>query len=53
MKAGPAQTDVLDEGNRAMFEWFAVLPAYEADLAATRPLVADAMTFARWLDTVD
>lgn len=46
-------TDMLDEDNRAMFEWFATLPAYQADLAATCRLVPDAMTFARWLATVD
>jgi hypothetical protein len=36
-----------------MFTWFATLPAYEADLAASRRLVPDAMTFADWLETLD
>lgn len=44
-------TDALDDDNRAMFEWFATPPAYEADLVATRRLIPEAMTFARWLET--
>jgi uncharacterized protein YbjT (DUF2867 family) len=46
-------SDTLDDDNRAMFKWFATLPAYEADLAASRQLVPDAMTFAGWLGTLD
>lgn len=46
-------TDALDDDNRAMFEWFATLPAYAADLTATRRLVPAAMTFADWLATFD
>jgi uncharacterized protein YbjT (DUF2867 family) len=46
-------TDMLDDDNKAMFEWFATPPAYQADLAATRRLIPDALTFVRWLETVD
>ena len=46
-------TDMLDDDNKAMFEWFATLPAFQADLAATRRLIPDALTFVRWLETVD
>jgi uncharacterized protein YbjT (DUF2867 family) len=44
---------VLD-GNadqRAMFEWFAHLPAFQADLAGTRALAPGTKTFEQWLAT--
>jgi uncharacterized protein YbjT (DUF2867 family) len=44
---------VLD-GNtdqRAMFEWFAHLPAFQADFAGTRALAPGTKTFKRWLET--
>ena len=46
-------TDILDDDNKAMFEWFATPPAYQADLAATRWLTRDALTFADWVETLD
>jgi uncharacterized protein YbjT (DUF2867 family) len=50
----PLPIEVLD-GNadqRAMFEWFAHPPAFQADFAATRALVPRTKTFARWLATL-
>ena len=44
-------TDMLDEDMKAMFEWFATPPAYQANLIATRELIPEAMTFTRWLET--
>jgi uncharacterized protein YbjT (DUF2867 family) len=42
--------DVLgDEDLKAMFRWFSRVPAYEADLAATRRLVPDVSDLAAWL----
>ncbi len=43
--------DVLgdDEDLRAMFRWFAELPAYEADIDATRRLAPDAHDLSSWL----
>jgi nucleoside-diphosphate-sugar epimerase len=44
---------VLD-GNadqRAMFEWFAHLPAFRADFAGTRALAPGTKTFKQWLET--
>ncbi|GAA3017575.1 NmrA/HSCARG family protein [Streptosporangium longisporum] len=43
--------DVLgdDEDMRAMFRWFATVPAYRADFAVTRHLVPDVRDFAAWL----
>ena len=46
-------TGMLDDDSKAMFEWFATPPAFQADLAATRRLIPDALTFVRWLETVD
>lgn len=46
-------TDVLDEDSKAMFEWFARLPAYQADFAATKRLHPQVMAFAQWLDTTE
>jgi uncharacterized protein YbjT (DUF2867 family) len=46
-------TTVLDEDNKAMFEWFANPPAYQADIEATRALDPEALTFAQWLATVN
>lgn len=45
-------TTVLDDDMQAMFEWFAIPPAYQADLAATRALDPRVLTFAHWLKTV-
>ncbi len=44
-------THVLDEDSKAMFEWFARPPAYQADFAATKQLHPQVMTFAEWLNT--
>ncbi|MFG1967284.1 NmrA/HSCARG family protein [Nonomuraea sp. NPDC049028] len=43
--------DVLrdDEDMRAMFQWFATVPAYQADFDLTRHLVPDARDFAAWV----
>lgn len=38
-----------DEDLKAMFRWFATVPAYQADLAATRRLVPDVSDLASWL----
>jgi uncharacterized protein YbjT (DUF2867 family) len=49
----PLLIDVLN-GNadqRAMFEWFAHPPAYQADIAATRALAPRTKTFEQWLAT--
>lgn len=46
-------TTTLDEDMKAMFEWLATLPAYQADLTATRQLVPRALTFAQWIGTSD
>lgn len=45
-------TTVLDPDSKAMFEWFASPPAYQADVAATRELDPRVLTFAQWLKTV-
>jgi hypothetical protein len=34
-----------------MFEWFAHLPAWQADFAATRALAPRTKTFEQWLAT--
>jgi len=49
----PLPIDVLDgdADQRAMFEWFAHPPAYQADLAATRALAPRTKTFEQWLET--
>lgn len=49
----PLPIDVLGDNadQRAMFAWFARLPAYRADFAATRALAPDVLTFPRWLET--
>lgn len=44
-------TDGLDDDSKAMFEWFARPPAYQADFAATKSLNPDVLTFAEWLKT--
>lgn len=44
-------TDGLDEDSKAMFEWFAHVPAYQADFAATRRLHPQVLTFTEWLTT--
>lgn len=38
-----------DADLKAMFRWFATVPAYEADLAATRRLVPDVRDLSSWL----
>ena len=49
----PLPIDVLDgdADQRAMFEWFAHLPAFQADFAATKALAPQTKTFAQWLAT--
>jgi len=49
----PLPIDVLagDADQRAMFEWFARPPAFQADLAATRALAPRTRTFEQWLTT--
>ncbi|HYS35736.1 MAG TPA: NmrA/HSCARG family protein [Pseudonocardiaceae bacterium] len=49
----PLPIEVLggDADQRAMFEWFAHLPAFRADFAATRALAPRTKTFAQWLAT--
>jgi uncharacterized protein YbjT (DUF2867 family) len=49
----PLPIDVLngDADQRAMFEWFAHPPAFQADLAATRALAPRTKTFEQWLET--
>ncbi|HEY1571127.1 MAG TPA: NmrA/HSCARG family protein [Pseudonocardiaceae bacterium] len=49
----PLPIDVLggDADQRAMFEWFAHLPAFRADFAATRALAPRTKTFEQWLVT--
>ncbi len=43
--------DVLpDEDQRAMFTWFAQLPAYRADVALTRELVPDVQNLRTWVE---
>ncbi|MET1004814.1 MAG: hypothetical protein ABWX96_04660 [Propionibacteriaceae bacterium] len=42
-----------DEDRRAMFGWFAELPADQADFAATRALDPDVYDLPRWLDQHD
>lgn len=37
---------------QAMFRWFAEAPAYQADIAAVRRLVPNALQFSGWLDAV-
>jgi uncharacterized protein YbjT (DUF2867 family) len=46
-------TTALDDDNTARFEWFANPPAYQADIAATRDLDPELLTFAQWLRTVE
>ena len=47
----PLPIDVLagDADQRAMFEWFAHPPAFQADFAATRALAPRTKTFEQWL----
>jgi uncharacterized protein YbjT (DUF2867 family) len=40
-----------DADLKAMFRWFATLPAYQADFAATRRLVPEASDLRAWLST--
>jgi uncharacterized protein YbjT (DUF2867 family) len=49
----PLPIDVLsgDADQRAMFEWFAHPPAFQADFAATRALAPRTKTFEQWLAT--
>lgn len=49
----PLPLEVLggNADQQAMFGWFARLPAYQADFAATRALAPDTTTFDRWLET--
>jgi uncharacterized protein YbjT (DUF2867 family) len=49
----PLPIEVLGDGTdqRAMFEWFAHLPAWQADFAATRALAPRTKTFEQWLVT--
>jgi uncharacterized protein YbjT (DUF2867 family) len=49
----PLPIDMLgdDADQRAMFEWFAHLPAFQADLAATRALAPQTKTLEQWLAT--
>ena len=49
----PLPIDVLDgdADQRAMFEWFAHPPAFQADFAATRALAPRTKTFEQWLET--
>jgi uncharacterized protein YbjT (DUF2867 family) len=49
----PLPIEVLADNadQRAMFEWFAHLPAYQADFAATRALAPRTTTFVQWLET--
>jgi uncharacterized protein YbjT (DUF2867 family) len=49
----PLPIDVLDgdADQRAMFEWFAHLPAFQADFAATRALAPRTKNFEQWLMT--
>jgi len=49
----PLPIDVLagDADQRAMFEWFARPPAFQADFAGTRALAPRTQTFEQWLTT--
>jgi uncharacterized protein YbjT (DUF2867 family) len=49
----PLPIEVLggDADQRAMFEWFAHPPAFQADFAATRALAPRTKTFEQWLAT--
>jgi uncharacterized protein YbjT (DUF2867 family) len=49
----PLPIEVLggDADQRAMFEWLAHLPAWQADFAATRALAPRTKTFEQWLAT--
>jgi uncharacterized protein YbjT (DUF2867 family) len=49
----PLPIEVLggNADQRAMFEWFAHLPAWQADFAATRALAPRTKTFEQWLAT--
>lgn len=38
-----------DQDLKAMFRWFTTLPAYQADLTATRSLVPDLLNISEWL----
>lgn len=40
-----------DADLRAMFEWFARLPAFQADFATTRALAPRTKSFGQWLGT--
>jgi uncharacterized protein YbjT (DUF2867 family) len=42
-----------DADLKAMFRWFTTVPAYQADLAATRRLVPDVSDLEAWLSTRD
>ena len=42
---------VAPTDSKAMYAWFATPPSFQADFAATRRLVPDALTFVRWLET--
>jgi len=43
--------ELLDDDQRAMFEWFSHPPAYQADFAATRQLYPQVASFAQWLQS--
>ncbi len=49
----PLPIDMLgdDADQRAMFEWFAHLPAFQADFAATKALAPRTKTLEQWLAT--
>jgi uncharacterized protein YbjT (DUF2867 family) len=49
----PLPIEVLggDADQRAMFEWFARPPAFQADFVATKALAPRTKTFGRWLAT--
>ena len=49
----PLPIEVLADNadQQAMFAWFARLPAYQADFAATRALAPNTSTFGQWLET--
>ena len=46
-------TTTLDDDMKAMFEWLSTLPAYQANLTATRQLVPHVLTFAQWIRTAE
>ena len=45
----PLEALANDPDQQAMFAWFAKLPAYQADFAATKRLAPAAQDFATWL----